>query len=249
MAELASAHAGRRRLRHVDAPGLRAVLGRSRSGWWSWIDSFVDVAVYPALFVEYLRFWCPEMTPVDRWLLAARLHRRADRAESARRAPDRARGRGAGDHRARAGRRADGGRALLGPRVSPWTPLAPPGQGWTTLGLGLAVVMWNYSGWDTPSTILGEARSPERAFRCGDVPGPAGARRPAYVLPVGRGPRERGSAAGASGRPASLPSIARRRWAESWLGHAVAAGAVLSTAGLFLSLRPHELAPAVRDGA
>ena len=23
-------------------------------GWWSWIDSFVDVAVYPALFVEYL---------------------------------------------------------------------------------------------------------------------------------------------------------------------------------------------------
>jgi len=28
-------------------------------GWWSWLDSFVDVAVYPALFVEYLRYWHP----------------------------------------------------------------------------------------------------------------------------------------------------------------------------------------------
>ena len=35
-----------------------------------WIDSFVDVAVYPALFVEYLRFWYPGMAPLERWLLA-----------------------------------------------------------------------------------------------------------------------------------------------------------------------------------
>src|ERR687892_192275 len=39
-------------------------------GWWSWIDSFVDVAVYPALFVEYLKFWYPTMTPLERWTLA-----------------------------------------------------------------------------------------------------------------------------------------------------------------------------------
>ena len=38
-------------------------------GWWSWIDGFVDVAVYPALFVEYLRFWRPEMTSAERWFL------------------------------------------------------------------------------------------------------------------------------------------------------------------------------------
>ena len=42
-------------------------------GWWSWIDSFVDVAVYPALFAEYLRFWIPEMTAVERWLLIVAL--------------------------------------------------------------------------------------------------------------------------------------------------------------------------------
>lgn len=28
-------------------------------GWWSWLNRFVDVAVYPALFVEYLAFWWP----------------------------------------------------------------------------------------------------------------------------------------------------------------------------------------------
>ena len=39
-------------------------------GWWSWIDSFVDVAVYPALFVEYVKFWYPTMTSLERWLLA-----------------------------------------------------------------------------------------------------------------------------------------------------------------------------------
>src|SRR5262249_13590517 len=38
-------------------------------GWWSWIDSFVDVALYPTLFVESLRFWYPAMTPLARWLL------------------------------------------------------------------------------------------------------------------------------------------------------------------------------------
>jgi len=36
-------------------------------GWWSWIQSFVDVAAYPALFVEYVRFWRPAMTASERW--------------------------------------------------------------------------------------------------------------------------------------------------------------------------------------
>src|SRR5260370_29929824 len=39
-------------------------------GWWSWLNSFVDVAVYPVLFVDYLRHWHPEMTTVERAALA-----------------------------------------------------------------------------------------------------------------------------------------------------------------------------------
>jgi amino acid transporter len=201
-------------------------------GWWSWIDSFLDVAVYPALFVEYLRFWVPEMAPVERWLLVVMfivvltgLNLLGVRPTG---------------HAAVALAivsllpvAALTVVALLGPRVSPWTPLAPAEQGLSALGLGLAVVMWNYSGWDTPSTILGETRSPERAFRSAmflALP----VLTLAYVLPVG--------AALASGAyewsrwdTGVLPEIARSVGGE-WLGHAVAAGAVLSTAGLFMSL-------------
>ncbi|MEK7365021.1 MAG: amino acid permease, partial [candidate division NC10 bacterium] len=39
-------------------------------GWWSWVDSFIDIAVYPALFTQYLSHWLPGMTPLARWLIA-----------------------------------------------------------------------------------------------------------------------------------------------------------------------------------
>jgi amino acid transporter len=201
-------------------------------GWWSWIDSFVDVAVYPALFVEYLRFWVPEMAPLERWLLVVAFIVVLTGLNLLGVRPT-------GDAAvllavvALLPVAALTVAALLGPRISPWTPLAPTGQGLETLGLGLAVVMWNYSGWDTPSTILGEARSPERTFRSAmflALP----VLTAAYVLPVG--------AALASGAlewgqwtTGVLPVIAQSV-GGAWLGHAVAAGAVLSTAGLFLSL-------------
>ncbi|MBI4636353.1 MAG: APC family permease [Candidatus Rokubacteria bacterium] len=202
-------------------------------GWWSWIDSFVDVAVYPALFVEYSKFWWPEMGALERWLLALAFIlgltvlnvlgvRPVGRAAVVLAA------------------------AALAPvalfvvvgapsaRAAPWLPLLPESQTLGTgLGLGLAVVMWNYSGWDTPSTCLGETRAPERAFRAAlfvSLPVIAGA----YVLPVAVA-----QASGASDWKAwetgSLPVIAAAT-GGAWLGHAVAAGAVLSTAGLFMSL-------------
>jgi amino acid transporter len=201
-------------------------------GWWSWIDSFVDVAVYPALFVEYLRFWMPDMAPVERWLLVVafivvltglnllgvRLTGHAAVALAIVSLVPVA---------------ALTVAALMGPHVSPWTPLAPAGQGLTTLGLGLAVVMWNYSGWDTPSTILGEARAPERAFRSATflaLP----VLTAAYVLPMGAALAS-GALPWSQWTTGVLPAIARSV-GGAWLGHAVAAGAVLSTAGLFMSL-------------
>jgi amino acid transporter len=134
-------------------------------GWWSWLNSFVDVAVYPALFADYLKFWWPAMGSVERfaaalvfiWLLTG-LNLAGVRLV----------GRSAV---------ALGVFALVPMAVftvvaatrathAPWLPLAAPGQGLVEgLGLGLAVMMWNYSGWDTPSTCLGETRAPETAFR------------------------------------------------------------------------------------
>ena len=47
----------------------------------------------------------------------------------------------------------------------PWRPFAAAGDGMGAgIALGLAVMMWNYSGWDTPSTTLGETRTPERTY-------------------------------------------------------------------------------------
>ena len=201
-------------------------------GWWSWIDSFVDVAVYPALFVEYLRFWMLEMAPLERWLLVLAFIVVLTGLNLSGVRPT--------GHAAvalaivsLAPVSALTVAALVGPHVSPWTPLAPAGQGLTSLGLGLAVVMWNYSGWDTPSTILGEARTPERAFRSATflaLP----VLTAAYVLPMGAALAS-GAMPWSQWTTGVLPTIARSVGGE-WLGHAVAAGAVLSTAGLFMSL-------------
>src|SRR5262249_13287256 len=152
-------------------------------GWWSWIDSFVDVAVYPALFVEYLRFWLPEMTPLERWLLAVVFIVVLTGLNLLGVRPT--------------GHAAVGlailsllpvgvltAVALLGPRVSPWPPLARTEHGLAPVGLGRVVVMWNYSGFDTPSTILGEARSPERAFRSATFLALV-VLTAAYVIPIG----------------------------------------------------------------
>jgi len=202
-------------------------------GWWSWIDSFVDVAVYPALFVEYLRFWHPAMTGVERWLLAVLFIAVLTALNLL-------------------GVRPTGAAAIvmsLGalapiallvvvglPQMStaPWRPLLAEGQSLASgLGLGLAVVMWNYSGWDTPSTILGETRAPEHAFRRAlllSVPLIAAS----YLLPVGVALAS-GSADWHAWTTGSLPQVAARV-GGNWLGHAVAMGAVVSTAGLFMAL-------------
>lgn len=40
-----------------------------QEGWWSWLCSFADNALYPVMFAEYLRFWFPRMTSVQFWLV------------------------------------------------------------------------------------------------------------------------------------------------------------------------------------
>jgi len=202
-------------------------------GWWSWLDSFVDVAIYPALFVEYLGFWYPGMIRSERWLLAVAFVlvltilnvlgvRPVGRAAVALAIG------------ALAPIAAMTIASLATARAVPWVPFLAEGQSLGTgLGLGLAVVMWNYGGWDTPSTTLGETREPERAF--------AAAMRlalpvvvAAYVLPMTLALASAGSD-WRTWSTGSLPRIAAGVGGP-WLGHAVAAGAVLSAAGLFLTL-------------
>jgi amino acid transporter len=117
---------------------------------------------------------------------------------------------------------------------APWRPFVGPEQSLGAgLGLGLAVVMWNYSGWDTPSTCLGEAKTPEHAFRRAlfvSLPVIAAS----YVLPVGV-LLASGATDWTKWTTGALPAVTREAIGPR-LGDAVAAGAVLSAAGLFLSL-------------
>jgi amino acid transporter len=202
-------------------------------GWWSWIDSFVDVAVYPALFVEYLKFWYPAMTPLERWLLAVAFVMVLTALNVLGVRPT--------------GRAAVGLAVIaLAPiaalvvaglttlREVPWRPFVGPEQSLGAgLGLGLAVVMWNYSGWDTPSTCLGEAKTPEHGFRRAlfvALPVIVAS----YVLPAGV-LLASGATDWTKWTTGSLPALTREAIGPR-LGDAVAAGAVLSAAGLFMSL-------------
>lgn len=200
-------------------------------GWWSWLNSFVDVAVYPALFADYLRFWWPGMSAPARWALALAFIWTLTGLNVA-------------------GVRLTGRSAVvLGicallpvaaltlvaagrARHAPWLPVAAQGQGLLGgLGLGLAVMMWNYSGWDNPSTCLGETRAPERNFRravLGALPLIA----LAYVLPVG-------AALSATEdwekwETGQLPLIAATVGGPGLAG-LVTLGALAATGGLFLS--------------
>lgn len=202
-------------------------------GWWSWIDSFVDVAVYPALFVEYMRFWHPAMTAGERWLMALLFIATLTTLNLLGVRPT-----GAAAVLMSVGALAPIALLVLvglpQTTVVPWRPLVAEGQSLTAgLGLGLAVVMWNYSGWDTPSTVLGETRAPEHAFRRAlllSVPLIAAS----YVLPIGV-LLASGAGDWRDWGTGALPDLAMRVGGV-WLGHAVAAGAVISTAGLFMAL-------------
>ena len=201
-------------------------------GWWSWIDSFVDVAVYPALFVEYVRFWHPDMTRAERWLFVLGFIAVLTTLNVL-------------------GVRPTGHAAVAlavlallpvaaltvagfgAVRGAPWVPLAPEGQALETLGLGLALVMWNFSGWDMPATVLGETRAPEHSFRLAalfTLP----VLTAFYVLPIGAALAS-GAVEWSAWTTGALPVVARAVGGE-WLAHAVTMGAGLSTAGLFLSL-------------
>lgn len=201
-------------------------------GWWSWLNSFVDVAVYPALFADYLRFWWPEMSSLQRWLVALGFVWLLTGLNLV-------------------GVRITGWTAVglgvlallpvaaftvtagLQARQAPWLPFSPEGTGLVEgLGLGLAVMMWNYSGWDTPTTCLGETRSAETAFRRS-----LWAALPlialAYILPVSAALALGGDWTGwDTGHWPVLAAAA----GGPWLAGTVMVGALVATAGLFLSL-------------
>ena len=132
------------------------------NGWLSWVYSLIDMAIYPVLFLQYIRFFAPGLGGLEGWLVAlvliwgaTWLNLRGTRAVGT----------------------ASGwliaavlapfallavvalGRWVFGPAAvaAPFRPFAAPGQSFVgALGIGISQSIWNYSGWDNASTVGGE---------------------------------------------------------------------------------------------
>ena len=135
-----------------------------QEGWWTWLYTFVDMALYPVLFADYARYLFPGLTGWQHWLAALVVIYSSLLMNLL-------------------GARLVGRSAVLAfvvvtlpfflfamlglGRIQnlPWNPWSPGGQSLVqTLGLGLAVVVWNYSGWDNVSTFAGEVARPKRNY-------------------------------------------------------------------------------------
>lgn len=138
------------------------------NGWLSWAYSLVDMAIYPVLFIQYLRYFIPGLTALGAWGFALAmiwgatwLNLRGTRSV----------GRASewfvvlvlapfGVLAATALVRWLGGSAAL--------PVTPFHAGSATflgaLGVGISQSIWNYSGWDNASTIGGEIENSGAAY-------------------------------------------------------------------------------------
>ena len=132
------------------------------NGWLSWTYSLVDMAIYPVLFLQYLRFFAPGLNRFDSWLVALLLIwgatwlnlRGTQVVGTASRwfvaavlLPFAVLSAAALVH------------WLTGSAAAPFPgkPFHAPGTSFLgALGIGISQSVWNYSGWDNASTIGGE---------------------------------------------------------------------------------------------
>ena len=133
-------------------------------GWWTWIFTFVDLAIYPVLFVQYLCFFMPEIEPYRLAICLAIIWGAAalnllgivpvGRSSVAL------------------------GIAVLVPFVvlfvyafthldsfsSSTFHATPETFGGPAFAMGLFTVMWNYLGWDNSSSFVEEVDQPVRSY-------------------------------------------------------------------------------------
>ncbi len=214
-----------------------------QEGWWSWINSFIDMAIYPVLFASYLDTFLTRhagtaavgehewlhwvVTLVVIWPLTWLNVRGARQvgfvslwfsllvllpflALSAIGLVD-----------------------LVRDRPAIWQPVVADDTSLlSAFGLGLFVIMWNYLGWDGPSTVLGEVHTPRRTFpRALTLAVPLVVI--AYVLPVVAGlTAVPGGAAWQDGAFSDIAEAVGGAWLGVWLSLA----GMVSAAGLFAAL-------------
>jgi len=140
------------------------------NGWLSWVYSLLDMAIYPVLLLQYLRYFAPGLGQVESWLIACVMIWTATWLNLR-------------------GTRVVGGAsgAFVGLVLAPFAVLSviaaarwwsagtiapllamPKPLAGTALfgafGIGMSQAIWNYSGWDNASTISGEIQDASTAY-------------------------------------------------------------------------------------
>jgi amino acid transporter len=128
-------------------------------GWWTWLYTFVDLAIYPVFFVEYCSYFFPEIAhykiPVCLaviWInaglniLGIRSVGKSSLFLSAIVIVPFA------------------GLIIYGAMHPLSAPVSHHSMDRSTLGLALYTIMWNYIGWDNATTYAGEVDKPARSY-------------------------------------------------------------------------------------
>ena len=207
------------------------------NGWLSWMYSLIDMAIYPALLLQYLRFFTGELGWWPSWLLALAmiwgatwLNLRGTRTVGL----------------------ASGWFTVLvlapfavltGCAIARWIspghaaalaadPVRASGASFLgALGLGISQSVWNYSGWDNASTVGGEiqdsgATYPRALFRA--LPLVTGA----YLLAVVPVLAVTDWRSWSDGAWPALAATLAGKWLAAW----IAAAGIVSAFALFNAL-------------
>jgi amino acid transporter len=196
-------------------------------GWWTWLYTFCDLAIYPVLFVAYASYFLPEIAahkiPVCLAIIWSSALLNIIGIVPV-------------------GRTSMGlsiivlvpfllmfGLAFLHPAATPPPPNPGTPAGFPALSLGLYTVMWNFIGWDNATTYAGEVERPIRSYFI-SVCGAFLTTITIYVLAalVVRRSGIDTVALKDSGFPLLGQLIGGR-----WLGMLIAAGGMASTLGLY----------------